>query len=87
MNFFNYYCNERNLDSVEHIQQNMSILYLHDTYSQRDVFTMVSHRKLSSLATNENPLKALLELVLALSSGVRLTELGTNSLVNSGSIC
>lgn len=45
------------------------------------------HRKLSSLATKEKPLKALLELVLALNSGVRLTELGTISLVNSGSIC
>lgn len=49
--------------------------------------SFLPHRKLSSLPTNENPLKALLELVLALKSGVRLTELGTISLVNSGSIC
>lgn len=45
------------------------------------------HRKLSSVPTKENPLKALLELVLGLNSGVWLTELGTISLVNSGSIC
>lgn len=54
-------------------------------YYRRGV--IISHRKLSSLPTKEKPLKALLELVLALNSGVRLTELGTISLVNSGSIC
>ncbi|TNN60295.1 hypothetical protein EYF80_029460 [Liparis tanakae] len=38
-------------------------------------------KKLSSVATKENPLNALLELLLlALSSGLRLTELGTISL-------
>lgn len=46
-----------------------------------------SHRKLSSVATKENPLKALLALALAVNSGVRLTELETISLVNSGSMC
>lgn len=46
-----------------------------------------SHRKLSSVATKENPLKALLVLALAVNSGVRLTELETISLVNSGSMC
>lgn len=49
--------------------------------------SFLPHRKLSSLLTKENPLKALLELVLALNSGVRLIELETISLVNSGSIC
>jgi hypothetical protein len=39
------------------------------------------------LETKEKPLKALLELVLALNSGVRLTELGTISRVNSGAMC
>lgn len=46
-----------------------------------------AQRKLSSVATKEKPLKALLALVPAVRSGVRLTELGTISLVNSGSMC
>lgn len=46
-----------------------------------------AHRKLSSVATKENPLKALLALALAVNSGVRLTEPETISLVNSGSMC
>lgn len=45
------------------------------------------HRKLSSVATKEKPLKALLALALAVNSGVRLTEPETISRVNSGSMC
>lgn len=68
---------DRPLSLTEHI---ISLVFL-------TVWTFWSHRKLSSVPTKENPLKALLELVLALNSGVRLTELGTISLVNSGSMC